>query len=77
MVLLRQYIPKSSDFLEYTDEQMKEIEIKLNKRPRKRYQFENAIPVVEKTLFNQKVGFVALFSISNRNKYKLGKSGGK
>lgn len=59
MVLLRQYIPKSSDFLEYTDEQMKEIEIKLNKRPRKRYQFENPIFVKEKLLFNPKVTFVA------------------
>ena len=57
--LVRQYIPKSSDFSDYTDEQIKEIEIKLNSRPRKRYQFENPIFVMEKLLFNPKVAFVA------------------
>ena len=57
--LVRQYIPKSSDFSEYTDEQIKEIEIKLNNRPRKRYLFENPIFVMEKLLFNPKVAFVA------------------
>jgi IS30 family transposase len=57
--LIRQYIPKSSDFSEYTDEQIKQIEIKLNNRPRKRYQFENPIFVMEKLLFNPKVAFVA------------------
>ena len=57
--LVRQYIPKSSDFSDYTDEQIKEIEIKLNNRPRKRYQFENPIFVMEKLLFNPKDAFVA------------------
>jgi len=57
--LIRQYIPKSSDFSEYTDEQIKQIEIKLNNRPRKRYQFENPIFVIEKLFFTPKVAFVA------------------
>ena len=51
--------PNYSDFSDYTDEQIKEIEIKLNNRPRKRYQFENPIFVMEKLLFNPKVAFVA------------------
>ena len=57
--LVRQYIPKSSDFSDYTDEKIKEIEIKINNRPRKRYKFENPIFVMEKLLFNPKVAFVA------------------
>jgi len=57
--LIRQYIPKSSDFSDYSDEQIKEIENKINNRPRKRYQFENPIFVKEKLLFNPKVAFVA------------------
>lgn len=57
--LVRQYIPKSSDFSEYSEEQIKQIEMKINSRPRKRYQFENPIFVMEKLLFNPKVAFVA------------------
>jgi transposase, IS30 family len=57
--LVRQYIPKSSDFTEYSDQQIKEIEIKLNNRPRKRYMFENPIFVMENLLFNPKVAVVA------------------
>ena len=54
---MRQYTPKSSDFSEHTDEQIKEIEIKLNSRPRKRYMFENPIFVMENLLFNPKFAF--------------------
>ena len=57
--LVRQYIPKSSDFTKYSDQQIKEIEIKLNNRPRKRYMFENPIFVMENLLFNPKVAVVA------------------
>ena len=39
-------------------EQVKEIEKKLNTRPRKRFQFENPIFVMDKLLFNTKVAFV-------------------
>lgn len=57
--LIRQYIPKSSNFDNYTDEQIKEIETKLNNRPRKRYGYENPIFVMEKLLFNSEDAFVA------------------
>jgi hypothetical protein len=57
--LIRQYIPKKSDFNEFTDLQIKEIENKINCRPRKRYGYENPIFVMEKLLFNPKVAFVA------------------
>ncbi len=54
---MRQYIPKSSDFSEHTDVQIKEIEIKLNSKTRTRYMFENPIFVMENLLFNPKVAF--------------------
>ena len=57
--LIRQYIPKKSDFNDYTDQQIKEIETKINSRPRKRYGYENPIFVMEKLLFNSEVAFVA------------------
>lgn len=57
--LIRQYIPKKSDFADFTEDQIKEIETKINNRPRKRYKFENPIFVMEKLLFNPKVAFVA------------------
>ena len=57
--LIRQYIPKKSDFNEFTDLQIKEIENKINCRPRKRYGYENPIFVMEKLLFNTEVAFVA------------------
>lgn len=37
--LIRQYIPKSSSFSNLTDEQIKSVEWKLNKRPRKKLKF--------------------------------------
>jgi IS30 family transposase len=57
--LIRQYIPKKSDFNEFTDLQLKEIEIKINCKPRKRFGYENPIFVMEKLLFYPKVAFVA------------------
>jgi len=56
--LIRQYFPKGSDFTQISQQRIKEIENKLNIRPRKRYQFETPIFVMEKLLFNQKVAFV-------------------
>ncbi len=40
------------------DEYVKSIETKLNNRPRKRYNFETPIFVMEKLLFNQEVAFM-------------------
>ncbi len=57
--LIRQYIPKSSDFSTITDETILEIQNKLNQRPRKRFNFENPIIVMDKLLFNSEVAFVA------------------
>jgi len=53
--LIRQYIPKKSDFSLLSDKRIKEIEIKLNERPRKRFNYENPIFVMNKLLFNQKL----------------------
>jgi IS30 family transposase len=57
--LVRQYIPKSSDFSHLTEVKIKEIQTKLNNRPRKRFNYENPIFVMEKLLFNPEVAFVA------------------
>ena len=56
--LVRQYFKKGSDFSSITDEQIKEVEFKLNSRPRKRFNYENPIFVMDKLLFNQKVAFM-------------------
>ena len=57
--LVRQYIPKSSDFSDISEKVILEIQNKLNHRPRKRFDFENPIFVMEKLLFNSKVALVA------------------
>jgi IS30 family transposase len=57
--LVRQYIPKSSDFKLLNDEQINEIQNKLNNRPRKRFEYESPIFVMEKLLFNSKVALVS------------------
>jgi len=56
--LVRQYFKKSSDFKPITDEQVIAVENKLNNRPRKRYNYENPIFVMDKLLFNDKVAFM-------------------
>ncbi len=57
--LIRQYIPKSTDFSTLEEEYLEEIENKLNNRPRKRFMFESPIFVMEKLLFNPEVALVA------------------
>ena len=56
--LIRQYFAKGSDFTNLTNERIKEVENKLNSRPRKRHNYENPIFVMEQLLFNPKVAFV-------------------
>lgn len=56
--LIRQYFKKATDFTNITNEQVKEIESKLNSRPRKRFQFESPIFVMDELLFKNKVAFV-------------------
>ncbi|MFH1142154.1 MAG: IS30 family transposase, partial [Candidatus Uhrbacteria bacterium] len=38
--LIRQYIPKGSKISDYTDKQIKDIESKLNNRPRKNLNYK-------------------------------------
>lgn len=56
--LIRQYIPKKSDFSLLDDQQIKDIETKLNNRPRKRHKYESPIFVMNQLLFNQKVALM-------------------
>lgn len=51
--LIRQYIPKKTNFDTITDEYLLYVQEELNNRPRKRFNFESP-----KSMFNQKVAFV-------------------
>jgi IS30 family transposase len=53
--LVRQYIPKKSDFSLISEKRINEIQTKLNSRPRKRFGYENPIFMMEKLLFNSEV----------------------
>lgn len=55
--LIRQYFPKGTDFEGIDDQRIKEIEMKLNSRPRKRFNFETPLEVMDNLLFNQEVAF--------------------
>lgn len=58
--LIRQYIPKSSDFNRLSEEDIRQIEDKLNKRPRKRLNFVSPYGAVKtKTKIDLKVAFRA------------------
>lgn len=57
--LIRQYIKKKTDFRKLSEEYVKSIETKLNNRPRKRFNYQNPIFVMEKLLFNQTVAFIS------------------
>ena len=58
--LIRQYIPKSSDFNLLSEEDIRQIEDKLNKRPRKRLNFVSPYEAVKtKTKIDLKVAFRA------------------
>lgn len=48
--LIRQFIPKGEDLNTYTNEEIQEIEDKLNHRPRKRHNFQTALEVFKKEL---------------------------
>ncbi len=57
--LIRQYFPKGSDFSILTKQMIKQVEGKLNRRPRKRFSYQNPIFVMNQLLFNQKVAFIS------------------
>ena len=56
--LIRQYIPKKSDFSMLNEQQIKDIETKINNRPRKRHKYEIPIFVMNQLFFNQKVALM-------------------
>jgi IS30 family transposase len=56
--LIRQYFRKGSDFTSINEQRIKEIEVKLNNRPRKRFGYETPIFVMNQLLFNPKVAFI-------------------
>ena len=57
--LIRQYFSKGTDFRTITNEQIKEVEFKLNSRPRKRFNYQTPIFVMDKLLFHKKVAFMS------------------
>lgn len=57
--LIRQSFPKKSDFSQITDQQISDVENKLNNRPRKRFNFDTPLEKMEQLLFNQKVAFIS------------------
>ena len=57
--LVRQYIHKRSDFSNYSENRILEIQNKLNQIARRRFNFENPIFVSEKLLFNLGIAYMA------------------
>lgn len=56
--LIRQYIPKKTNFEDITDEDLRFIETQLNNRPRKRFNFETPLTIFNKIVEIDKVAFV-------------------
>ncbi len=56
--LVRQYLPKKTDFRLISDEQVRAIENKLNERPRKRHDYRSPIEQMEHLLFTNPVAFI-------------------
>jgi len=56
--LIRQYFPKKTDFSNMLDQEINIIERKLNNRPRKRFNFDTPLKIIDKLLFNSKVAFI-------------------
>lgn len=56
--LIRQYFKKGSDFSNIT-ERILDIQIELNSRPKKRFEYQTSILVMEKLLFNSEVAFMS------------------
>jgi len=56
--LIRQYFPKKTDFKNITDQQVLNVQNKLNDRPRKRFNFDTPVEVMDKLLFKPEVAFI-------------------
>ena len=63
--LIRQYIPKGSDISKYSDDYIREIEIKLNNRPRKSLRYKTPLEVM---LENNQFKTLKDFGIISENK---------
>jgi IS30 family transposase len=50
--LIHQYSSKASDATESTQQRITEIQTKINNRPRKRFDYETPIFIMNKVLFN-------------------------
>ena len=48
---IREYIPKGTDFNESVDLQIKEVEWKLNNRPRNALGYKTPLDILKKTLY--------------------------
>ena len=57
--LIRQYFKKGSDLSNIADKRILDIQIKLNSRPRKRFEYQTPIFVMQKLLFNSEVAFMS------------------
>jgi IS30 family transposase len=55
--LIRQYIPKKANFNDFNQQQIKEIQYKINSRPRKNLNFSSPKEIFFRNLQNQKVAF--------------------
>jgi IS30 family transposase len=56
--LIRQFIPKKTDFSQLSNQFIQQVQETLNRRPRKRFNFESPIEQVQKFL-NNKVAFIS------------------
>lgn len=63
--LIRQYIPKGSDISKYSDSYIKEVETKLNNRPRKSLKYKTPLEVMLK---NKQFKTLENFGIINKQK---------
>jgi IS30 family transposase len=57
-VLIRQYFTKKTDFSKITNQQIIDIYNKLNYRPRKRFNIDPPIEVMNELLFKSEVAFI-------------------
>ncbi|MCP4486716.1 MAG: IS30 family transposase [Gammaproteobacteria bacterium] len=53
--LIRQYFPKKTDFTQITDMEIENIQNKLNNRPRKRFNYQTPIFVMNQLLFSDDI----------------------
>lgn len=56
--LVRQYFPKKTNFSTITNQDVERVVKKLNNRPRKRFNFETPLNMMDKLLFNTEVAFI-------------------